>query len=106
MMVVMRLGIILAAFSAMNNHAMGIMVGNIRQKLGLAAATAIAFIATAFARRTAFHMLDNIMSFGSFRRNYNHIKLRHVFLLLLREELNSALSNPRRAYCRMRPLQS
>lgn len=77
MMVVVRLSIDAAAFAAFDERAMRVMMRDIDEKLCLAAAAAIGFIAAAFTQRLARRVVFNLGAPDGFGVNDKHVKLRH-----------------------------
>ena len=77
-MVVVRLGVNLAALAAFDNGAMGVMVTDIDEKFRLAAAAAIGLVAAAFAQRFPRGMLFDIGALGVVGINNDHVELHDV----------------------------
>ncbi|GGD06297.1 hypothetical protein GCM10011342_13970 [Aquisalinus flavus] len=64
MMMMVRLGVQPAALAAFDDNAVGVVMGDIDEQSGLAAAAAIGFVTAAFAGRTADGVLDDVCAFG------------------------------------------
>lgn len=80
-MMVMRLGIDLAAFAAFDHRAMGVVMAHIDKQLGFAAAAAIGLVTAAFAQGFAGGVLFNLYAFGALRVDNDHVELRHGQIL-------------------------
>jgi hypothetical protein len=76
-MVVVRLGVELAAFAAFDDRAMGVMVRDIDEKLRLTAAAAIGFVAAAFSQWFSCFMPFDVGAFGAVGIDNDHIELGH-----------------------------
>lgn len=72
----------LPALAAFDDHTMGIMMGHVDHKLGLACATAIRFVPAAFAHRRSGRVFKHVGTRRSFGRNEDHVELGHRLGLL------------------------
>lgn len=90
---VVRLCVERAALAAPDNHAMRVMMGHIHKQRRLATAATIRLVTAAFARRCSGRVLDDVRTCGLFRRDQDHVELRHVHLSFgLSEAQRPALS--------------
>tara|TARA_R110000782_G_scaffold140971_2_gene233637 strand:- start:1699 stop:2052 length:354 start_codon:yes stop_codon:yes gene_type:complete len=65
------------ALAAFHDDAVGIMVPDIDQELGLAAAAAIRLVPAAFTHGRAGRVFKNVGAGCGFRRNLDHVELGH-----------------------------
>ena len=80
-MVVMRLDVYLAAFTAFDHRTMGVVMADIDKQLGFTAAATIGLVAAALAQGFAGAMRLNGCAFCVFGADNDHVELRHVALL-------------------------
>ena len=73
----MRFRIEFPAFSALHDHAMGIVMSHIGKEFCLAAATAIGLISAAFTGRASLFVLNDLTALSGRFGNNDHIKLWH-----------------------------
>ena len=98
-MMVMGFRIELPALAAFHDHAMGVMVGDVDQKLGLASAAPVGFVSAAFAHGRASRMFEDVRTGRGFWRNQDHVELGHRAGLMENWERFQAHTAHGRANC-------